>query len=73
MNERVQQEIQIARRTFRKGLGLILLPAVPHTLVQVLANVGESPVLSCGRWIRKLCCVLGCGWGGAECILFCVA
>jgi hypothetical protein len=71
VNERDQQEIQIARRVFRKGLGFILEPAVSCTLAQILTNVGESPMLSCGRWILKLCCVLGCGWGGAVNIVLC--
>jgi len=57
VNERVQQVIQVARRTFCKSLGFILHPAVSCTLVQILANVGESPVLNCGRWIYKLFCV----------------
>jgi hypothetical protein len=45
MNEHVQQEIQIERRMFHKGLDFTLQRAVSCTLVQVLANVGESPVL----------------------------
>jgi len=61
VNEHVQQEIQIARHTYCKGLGFILQPTASLTAVQILANFGESPVLSCGRWIHKLCCVLGCG------------
>jgi hypothetical protein len=73
VNERVQQEIQIASCMFDKGLGFILQPAVSCTLVQIYANVDESPVLSCGRWIYKLCCVLGWGMVGAVYILFCAA
>jgi len=73
INEHVQQEIQIARHTYRKGLGFMLQSATSLTVVQILANFGESPVLSCGRWIHNICCVLGCGCGAAVCILLCAA
>jgi hypothetical protein len=71
VNEHVQQVIQVARCMFRKGLGFILHPVVSHILVQILANVGESPVLSCGRQICKLFCVFEWGWAGVVYILFC--
>jgi hypothetical protein len=59
VNEHVQQVIHIARCMFCKSLGFILHSAVSSALVQILANVGESPVLSCGKWIYKLFCEFG--------------